>query len=251
MPRDYAEMFGFKDVYIAAYWMRNNELVQVTRLDLNEALFVNDVMNNSSALYYYAGSYYEGQMIDGPLMYSGALFYDGQTYTRFYTPLDSEEVEYQYAICLVAKFTYSGQTYTDKAYLTADAPVAIEMRDPQMSYIDTEYFTLDGRVSTDWNLIYSESGEQPLTMRFPYINEYPEMDKGHSMSVAPGSQTYVQKIGTIFSDQCWGVKVRLTDNASDKFSIGQSSIRTIIEFNCTTGAVSWSYQYTTPQRQPI
>lgn len=246
-PHEYAEQFGFDDIYVAAYWMRDGELVQVTRLSLDEALFVNDVMHNSSFLYYYSGEYVAE-------MSSSALFFDSQTYTRFYTPFDSEEIEYRYAIRLVAKITYSGQTYTDKAYLTADAPVAIEMKDPQMSYTGTEYFTLDGRDSSDWKLIYSESGEQPMEFYYPYINDHDPLvglNQGPTMSVAPGSKIYTEKIDTIFQDQCWGVKVRLTDNASDKFSVGQHDLLTIIEFNCSAGAVSWTHQYATPTRQPI
>ena len=237
---DYAEAFGFKDVYVAAYWVRNSELVQVTRLNNDEVLGGN--------FWYYAGD--EGV---GPMIQSRSYFYNGATYERFYTPLDSEEVEYQYAHKLTATFTYSGETYTDKAYLTADGFIGFTLLDAPSSYTGTEYLTLSARSSTDWNLIYSESGEQPMSLFYPYIDDLEYYDRGTRISIHVSSHTYVEVVDRIYGDQGYGVKATLTDNATDKFVMGTSATypQTTVTFDCSAGTVDWTYQHKAPTTQPI
>lgn len=238
---DYARAFGFSDVYVAAYWSQGGEIVRITRLDTDSVL-------SSSCCSYDANEYIPTVSFIVANTYS-AIF------DRYYTPTEYRHVLCSHAFKLQASYTLNGQTYTDAAYLSADICIGYELRNPPLAYSGTQTVTLDSRDTSQWKLIYSETGDQPLELMSPYLGEeYQSTACGPHFFITPYPQTYVERIADdVFqvAPSCLALTITLEDGAEGTFNKPQQvepisiSDKVDIKFKCDNGAVTWTY---TPHR---
>lgn len=235
---EYAQAFGFSGVYVAAYWSQGGEIVRITRLNTDDAL-------SSSCCFY-------GPNLYTPCIELRVTTTNSATFDRYYAPTDHESVTYSHAFSLSASYTLYGQTYTDTAYLSADICTCYEMTNPPTSYSGTETVRIDGRDPSQWKLIYSETGDQPLSLLYPYLGEDVAAGgpAGPILFIPPG-QSYIQRVPDprFSSRYCFALDVTLTNNASGIFFKDRDYIpqthttnpQVKVEFSCSGGAVSWTF----------
>ena len=224
--RQYAQAFGFADVYVAAYWRQGADIVRVTKLDIDSVL--------SSGNFGHGANYAWG---GGLLGYSMDIRSPSSniTFNRFYTPEESESVTYSYAFKLDASYTLSGHTFTDTAYLSSDKWVISEMISPPTTYTGVETFRIQSNDPNQWQLIYSETGVQPLSTIFNYLN-----DSGPDLYI-PTGQSYVQAVHSTGTNRANIIDATLEDGAEGE--LRQNFIpRFKVKFSCSAGVVTWTYE---------
>ena len=225
-PRQYAQAFGFAEVYVAAYWRQGADIVRVTKLDTDSVL--------SSGNFGHGATYAWG---GGLLGYSMDIMSPSSniTFTRFYTPEESESVTYSYAFKLDASYSLSGQTFTDTAYLSSDKWVISEMISPPTTYTGAETFRIISNDPNQWQLIYSETGAQPLSTIFKYLD-----DAGPDLYI-PTGQSYVQAVHSTGTNRANIIDATLEDGAEGE--LRQIFIpRFKAKFSCNAGVVTWTYE---------
>ena len=237
---DYARAFGFSDVYVAAYWSQGGEIVRITRLDTDSVLSSSCCFCNLYGL----------SCIEFRVTTTNSAIFD-----RYYTPTEYRRVLCSNAFKLEASYTLNGQTYTDTAYLSADICIGYEMTNPPTSYSGTETVRIDGRDPNQWKLIYRKTGEQPLSLLYPYLGE--DVVVGGPEGVIlfiPTGELYIQRVPDprLSSQYCLALDVTLEDDASGTFykqkdtypQMHTTNPQVKVEFSCSGGAVSWTF---TPQ----
>ena len=254
-----ARIFGFGDVYVAAYWSQGGEIVRITRLDTDSVLS-SDWYNDRHFFGYYPpyrswnGMEFSPYLM-GATLCACAIQRSSVTFDRYYSIDEHESVTYSYGYRLQASYELYGRTFTDTAYLSADVLLGFESSNLPDSYSGTETVTISTRDPNTWQLVFSESGLLPLSTYYAYLDS--DYLRRGPWGFTPSPYTYVQSVPYPWFGEGRGYEfsITLTDGASgwvgflpyneeeNPTNIPLFFSNCKASFSCNDGLVAWTFTH--------
>lgn len=244
-PSDFANIFGLSDIYIAAYWKKDDRIVRITDVPLSHA---------DAGLSPGFSSFYGSSRETGPYVSSGVSDTD-ITFDRYTDYSEFSSVNYDYATALLAR--YKG--CTDTAYFEADPFERYDSSSLPSSYSSGGRLIVYANDTNFLKLKYMKSGLQPLSLKYPYLNggrpldkpafvagDYASVDENDGLGNCVGfryrNRTLGHKVTCIFANgkSGWFAIGRLTYISSGNRGYAFDETTTKFSYECNEGQITWT-----------
>jgi len=199
----FSSFFRLRDLYVCLFWERDGEVVAITKVP--------------ASLSQTTGCYYSSS-------YAGVSHnLSSATYTRYYTPTETEEVTADYAFQVKASYTLYGLTFTDTANIEADIVDGLRIINVPTTYNET--FTQEFTAS-NIRLLYKSGAvmkAEDITTRSGIVGFY-------RTGINPG---YYYTTSMTFGDN---------ENGTRKLSFETNPVRlqNDISYECADNAITWT-----------